>query len=232
MQRRWIVAATSLTLLTAITLGVLELLRILPPNKPAAVMLQTPFTFQIFALISQGLAIVGVGALCILVMQLMQRRELQLESAREETDRRSVELSALAGELESANAQLQSTQTNLRETVDALTVTALPVGDGTLVLPLIGAFDAQRANAVVERLLESVHRQYAHTVILDLTGVSLASPTLTQMLERSIGSVRLLGAQVVLVGLQPDLASALVRQKFDLDAVTSAPTLAAALQLR
>ncbi len=84
---------------------------------------------------------------------------------------------------------------------------------------------------MVERLLESVHRQRTDTVILDLTGVSLVTPTLSQMLGRCIGSVRLLGAQVVLVGLQPALATALVRQSFDLDTVTSAPTLAAALHL-
>ncbi|MBA3471122.1 MAG: STAS domain-containing protein [Herpetosiphonaceae bacterium] len=231
MRWRWIVAATGLTLLTAIALGILEQMLILTPNKPGAVLLQTSSTFQIFALVSQALVIIGVGALCLLMMQLIQRRERELETAREAMAQRSLELSTLASTLESTNIELQSTQTSLRDTVDALTVTALPVGAGTLVLPLIGAFDALRAKAVVERLLESVYRQRAHTVILDLTGISQASPALNQMLERSIGSVRMLGAQVVLAGLQPDLASMLVHQQFTFDAVTSAPTLAAALHV-
>ncbi len=134
---RWIVAATGLTLLTAIGLGVLELLRILPPNKPAAVLLQTTLSFQIFALLSQALVIIAVGAMSVLIMQLMQRRELQLEAARAESAQRSLELTALASQLEATNTQLQATQTELRSTVDALMVTPLPVGDGTLVLPLI-----------------------------------------------------------------------------------------------
>lgn len=230
VERWWIAAATGLTLVVAIVVGILEMSRTLPPNKQAAIFLQTSQLYQIFALVGQGLAIIGAGTLIIVVMQLVQRREQELEQSRQETTQRSTAMLALTDNLESANSQLQASEEALRSTVDALTMTALPIGEGTLVLPLIGAFDASRADLVVRRLLDAVHQQRAHTVILDLTGVRHASPTLTGMLLRLIGGVRLLGARMMLAGLQPELAPHLVQMNVDLSAIVSAPTLAAALQ--
>lgn len=229
VERTWIIVATAMTVITASTVAALEMTRTLLPNKPAAIILQTSGSYQGFALASQIVIIIGTGMIISIVMQLVQRREHDLYAARIEAAERSAALNALADQLEATNAQLKATEINLRTTVDALTVTALPLADGMLVLPLIGAFDQHRANAVIERLLATVYTSRATIVILDMTGIATATPTLLHMLERIIGSVRLLGARVVLAGLQPDVAPMLIALKFDLSHVRSAPTLAGAL---
>jgi anti-anti-sigma regulatory factor len=229
-ERRWIFAATALTVAMYVGMAVLELNRLVALNEPTAIMLQTPLLYQIFAIVSTAIIIMASGLLIALVMGLVQVRERSLEAARREAGQRSAEMDALTTRLQAANRQLQETEGNLRSTVDALTVTALPLADGVLVLPLIGAFDAQRADAVIDRLLATVHAQRASAVVLDLTGVAAATPTLLAMLDEIITSVRLLGAQVVLAGLQPELASAVVDLKVNLAGIVSVPTLASALE--
>jgi anti-anti-sigma regulatory factor len=229
-ERRWIFGATAMTIVTYVGLAVLELNRLVPLNEPTAIMLQTPRLYQIFAILSSAILLIGSGLLIALVMGLVQARERSLDAARREAGQRSAEMDALTTRLQAANRQLQETEGNLRSTVDALTVTALPLADGVLVLPLIGAFDAQRADAVIGRLLATVHAQRASAVVLDLTGVAAATPTLLAMLNEIITSVRLLGAQVVLAGLQPELASAVVDLKVNLAGIISVPTLASALE--
>jgi len=228
--RRWIAAATVMALLFYLGLALLELNRLAPLNEPTAIMFQTPQLHQIFTLFSGAIIISGTGMMIALVMGLVQARERSLEAAGLAAARREAELDALAGQVRAANEQLQATEVALRGTVDALTVTALPLADGVLALPLIGAFDAQRAEAVIGRLLAAVHDQRASAVVLDLTGVAAATPTLLDMLDEIIASVRLLGAQVVLAGLQPELAAALVELRINLERTISVPTLASALE--
>jgi rsbT co-antagonist protein RsbR len=56
-------------------------------------------------------------------------------------------------------------------TLRALATPLIPVGEGVLVMPLVGAFDASRAKQVLEVLLEGVAAHRARAAIIDVTGV-------------------------------------------------------------
>lgn len=93
----------------------------------------------------------------------------------------------------------------------ALGTPLISVWDGILTLPLIGAIDAERGQALVEALLERVVAERARYVIIDVTGASNLEVTTAQYLLRAARAVRLLGSVCILSGISPETASAFVQ---------------------
>lgn len=98
-----------------------------------------------------------------------------------------------------------------RAIIGALSTPVLPLYDGVIVLPLIGSIDSYRANQIMERLLEAVVEQHAELVILDITGVPVVDTGVANYLIQTARSVRLIGAQIVLVGISPEIAQTIVQ---------------------
>ncbi|WP_437497177.1 PAS domain-containing protein [Sorangium sp. So ce1099] len=111
------------------------------------------------------------------------------------------------------------------ETLRALSTPLLPIASGVLVMPLVGEVSRERAAQVIETLLDGISRQQARIAILDVTGVPQAGPSVTDALLRTAQSVRLLGAEVVLTGIRPSVAQALVELGADLGGIVTRGTL-------
>jgi rsbT co-antagonist protein RsbR len=125
-------------------------------------------------------------------------------------------------EREQLQAQVISAQqAALRE----LSTPLIPVSDRVLVMPLIGAIDSQRAQMVMESLLEGVAEKSASTVILDITGVQVVDTQVASALIRSAQAVKLLGATVIITGIRPEVAQTLVHLGADLSAMVTRGTL-------
>jgi anti-anti-sigma factor len=86
-------------------------------------------------------------------------------------------------------------------------------------MPLIGTIDTGRAQQVMEALLEGVAHHQATLAILDITGVSVVDTQVAQALIGAAQAVRLLGAQVMLTGIQPQIAQTLVHLGVDLSGI-------------
>lgn len=97
-----------------------------------------------------------------------------------------------------------------------LSTPLIEVGDATLVLPVIGAVDGERAQVMGERLLNQVQAQRIRRVILDLTGMTAEDAASVDNLLRLARGVQLLGARVTLTGIGPALARTLVAFGLDL----------------
>lgn len=91
-----------------------------------------------------------------------------------------------------------------------LSTPLIPITQSVVVMPLIGSIDSRRAQLVIEALLHGVSEQRAHVVILDITGVQVVDTQVANALVRAAQSVQLLGAQVVLTGIRPEVAQTLV----------------------
>lgn len=143
--------------------------------------------------------------------------------ARDMTERRRVAAEAQRAALQQEIIEAQ--QTALRE----LSTPLLPIADGVLVLPLIGTIDSTRAQQVMETLLLDVAKYQAHTVIMDITGVHAVDTQVAQALIRAAQSVRLLGAEVVLTGIQPQIAQTMVQLGINLQNISTYATLQAAV---
>ena len=106
-----------------------------------------------------------------------------------------------------------------------LSTPLIPITRDTVVLPLIGTVDAARAQRVLETLLAGIATTRARVAILDITGVSRLDAQVTDCLLRAARAVRLLGAEVVITGIQPAVAQALVGLGVDLGALVTRGTL-------
>lgn len=94
--------------------------------------------------------------------------------------------------------------------LDELSTPLLPISDEVVVMPLIGAVDSRRAQQVVETLLHGVQSHHARIAILDITGVLVVDTSVAKALMEAADAVRLLGAEVVLTGIRPEVAQTLV----------------------
>jgi PAS domain S-box-containing protein len=102
-----------------------------------------------------------------------------------------------------------------------LSTPLIPLVEGVVVMPLIGAMNAERAAQMLEALLRGVTSSGARLAIVDVTGVQAVDTQVANMLMRAAQSVRLLGAEVVITGIRARVAQVMVQLGADLrDVVT------------
>jgi anti-anti-sigma regulatory factor/PAS domain-containing protein len=124
----------------------------------------------------------------------------------------------------------QQERAQLAATVQGLSLPLIPILEGVLVLPLIGAFDMARADDFIEVLLRGIERAGARLVLIDLTGIPLLDDQGAAVILRGIRAAGLLGARCVLAGVRPEIAQALVAFDIALDQLATTPTLQQALE--
>jgi len=110
-------------------------------------------------------------------------------------------------------------------TVRALSSPLLPIAEGVVVMPLIGHIDERRAEQVLATLLEGVVEHRARTVIVDVTGVPEIDAQVAHAILQAARAVGLLGAGVILTGMQSAIARTLVDLGADLGGIATRGTL-------
>jgi anti-anti-sigma regulatory factor len=101
----------------------------------------------------------------------------------------------------------------------------LTISDTTVVMPLVGAVDSRRVAQLMDTLLNGVSASRASIVILDITGVAVVDTQVADAFIRASQAVSLLGAQVVLTGIRPEVAQTLVQLGVDLRSIITRGTL-------
>lgn len=96
------------------------------------------------------------------------------------------------------------------EVVQELSTPVVPVLEGILILPLVGFIDTERAQRIMEGLLNGIVQYRAQVVILDVTGVPVVDTGVADHLVRAARAAGLLGAQPILVGIRPEVAQTIV----------------------
>ncbi|UQA56124.1 PAS domain-containing protein [Polyangium aurulentum] len=106
-----------------------------------------------------------------------------------------------------------------------LSTPLLPIAEGIVLMPLIGAIDTVRAGQVLETLLEGVVAHRARIVILDITGVQDVDEDVASGIVQAAQAARLLGAQVLLTGVRAATARALMDLSIDLGSLVTLSSL-------
>lgn len=125
----------------------------------------------------------------------------------------------------------QAEAERLTSLLHQLSTPIVPIYDGIVVLPLIGAIDTGRANEIMERLLDEIGRLQVESVIIDITGVPLVDTSVAQHLLQTAQAARLLGASVILVGIGPQIAHTISQLGIDLSDVSTLPNLQAGVMV-
>jgi rsbT co-antagonist protein RsbR len=111
-----------------------------------------------------------------------------------------------------------------RDAIRAMSLPILPINQSTLAAPLIGSFDSQRLAELQQQVLEAIERSRARTLVLDITGVLTVDHEVALGLLRVAQAARLLGARVVLAGIRPEVAQAIVGLGMDLAGLATTAT--------
>lgn len=96
---------------------------------------------------------------------------------------------------------------DLTELVEELSSPIIPMLDGIVVVPLIGKYDEDRSEALLEKTLTNLPSYKANYVVLDLTGLNENISQHTANFIEKIGSAStLIGVKTILVGISPQLS--------------------------
>ncbi|KPL88773.1 PAS domain S-box protein [Herpetosiphon geysericola] len=106
-----------------------------------------------------------------------------------------------------------------------LSAPLIPLSDTVMVMPLVGALDGERLQQITNNLLDGISSQRARVALLDMTGVPNVDREVASRLLRAAQGIRLLGANLILTGVQPDVAQALISVGGNLDDLQTYPTL-------
>jgi rsbT co-antagonist protein RsbR len=126
---------------------------------------------------------------------------------------------------------LRSRVEQQRHTINELQTPVIQVWDGILALPVVGSVDTARAQDMTEALLEKIVDTGSEIVVLDITGVPVVDTAVAKHLLETVAAARLLGAEVLIVGLTSRTAMTLVHLGVDLGGVITRTTMAKGLQL-
>ncbi|MDI3287302.1 AAA family ATPase [Polyangium sp. 15x6] len=154
--------------------------------------------------------------------QGIARRTEELSAAKERLERELEE----RAQAETARAALQEEMIQMQSArLEELSTPLIPITEEILVLPLIGTMDTQRAEAMMNAVLHGTQQHGARTVIIDVTGMKRVDARAAGALLQSASALRLIGAEVVLTGMRPDFARAIVDLDLDLAALVTKGTL-------
>ncbi len=101
-------------------------------------------------------------------------------------------------------------QEHMLATIQGLVSPVVPVAPGVLVVPMVGGMDDQRTGQFVETMLAAIASRHARVVLIDITAVPVVDTNVAHLLIHAAQSAKLLGAEVVLVGVTPVVAQTLV----------------------
>ncbi|MDH4138722.1 MAG: STAS domain-containing protein [Anaerolineae bacterium] len=146
------------------------------------------------------------------------KRALQESRQRaDELQEASQRQAQMLAELEERTAE----QARLLALVEELSTPVIPIFEDTVALPLVGSIDSRRAKRITTDLLEGISQRRAKIAIIDITGVPTVDTAVVNSLMQAVQAAELMGCQVVLTGIRPEIAQTLVILGVDLGEVVT-----------
>ena len=106
-----------------------------------------------------------------------------------------------------------------QEAILELSTPILKLRDSLLILPIIGILDSVRTRQLTEQLLNAIRAHRARGVVIDITGVPAVDSKVANHLLQTVEASRLMGAEVIITGISPEIAQTIVTIGVDLSAV-------------
>lgn len=150
-----------------------------------------------------------------------RQREDELERARNSL---SQQVRERTHDLEHALVDVQESmleQESLLRALHRQSIPVVPLFQQIIALPVVGVLDTERAEQLLSSLLEGVEQYDARVALLDLTGVPVLDAAAAAGLDRAVSGARLLGAECVLVGVNPKIAAGMADLGVDYGGLTS-----------
>jgi rsbT co-antagonist protein RsbR len=124
-------------------------------------------------------------------------------------------------------ATLERHQSAIRE----LSTPVIQVHEGILLLPIVGTIDTQRAQQIMETVLQRVVDEQARVIILDIAGVPVVDTKVADHLLKTTAAVRLVGAETILTGISAQVARTVVQLGVDISMMSTRSKLSEGIEL-
>jgi anti-anti-sigma regulatory factor len=168
-----------------------------------------------FGLIALGNKESGYGAvdqeavenLSVAVVEALMRKRIEIEA------RRSLE------ELKERDEAIRRLSTPVVET-----------WEGIVMLPLLGVLDSSRAKQLMESVLGYIAKAKVKVVVVDVSGITAIDTKTANHILRMAQAVRLMGSDMIITGMRPDVAITLATLGTDLSGVVTRATLREGLE--
>jgi CHASE3 domain sensor protein/anti-anti-sigma regulatory factor len=147
-----------------------------------------------------------MGATFNTMAQIIQQRTDDLVTQYQVAEAARCEAESTREQLATQLAVVDQQQAIIRE----MSVPILPVRSSTLVMPLVGSLDSSRLALMQSQALHAIERLDTRHLILDITGVPIIDTQVALGLTQLVQAARLLGVNVDIVGIRPEVAQAIV----------------------
>jgi anti-anti-sigma regulatory factor/PAS domain-containing protein len=130
--------------------------------------------------------------------------------------------------------QVKEAEARLQRQAEAILELSTPIiriWEGIMAAPLIGTLDPQRGQKFMERLLTEITATQSPLAIIDITGVPEVDTLGAQALLDTVRAARMLGAEIIITGISPAIATTMARLGIDMRGLDTRSTLAQGLEL-
>ncbi|MFU8689443.1 STAS domain-containing protein [Rossellomorea sp. FS2] len=117
-----------------------------------------------------------------------------------------------------------------QELINELSSPIIEVAPQVGILPLIGDIDTHRAKSILTHSLQDSLKKELDFLFIDLSGVAIVDTMVAQQLFRIISALNLIGVDVILSGIRPEVAQTAIQMGIDFSSLEVKPTIAIALQ--
>lgn len=180
-------------------------------------------------LMNVGTFVIGLGVIVVFILRLVDllwRSVAQSEQLTTQSER--MRLAQI--ENNKALSEQLAEQQRLITIVETLEIPIIPLLEGIIVVPLVGALDSSRMETIQQRVLELVNTRRSQLVIVEMTAIPSIDTFTANQLVSLFQAVRLLGAQTVLTGIQSEIAITLTRIGVDMSEIVSYASIQSVLE--
>ncbi|MGC9935034.1 STAS domain-containing protein [Priestia aryabhattai] len=114
--------------------------------------------------------------------------------------------------------------------IDELSVPVVRMTEEIGILPLVGDLDTKRAKYLMESALEKGSQYKLKWLIMDLSAVPIIDTMVADQLFKVIAGLQLLGIEVVISGIRPEIAQTMINLRIKVGEIRSFSSLHQAVQ--
>jgi len=106
--------------------------------------------------------------------------------------------------------------------IKSMDIPVLRLNDDTILIPLIGFLDSQKAFELIRKILTTIKEKNTLKVIVDIEGIPIIDTEIANQFLRLHRAIKIIGAKFILSGITPAVAETLVHLEIDLPITTRA----------